>query len=144
MPEGPTLTYDEQRLQTHLRAERGTSCWLAGECKDSNTCRCDKTLAPQVRSGSQGGTRVSASSIWVTVQRRRIAIPSLKLAILGDQAASFCSNRKFLAKAFPLASNKWQACRGAIRLTWSLARAVMSAGTLAVTPSEAPLVSAYK
>ncbi len=41
-PLGPLFTVDEQRREAHYRIERGTSCWLAGKCKDSNAYRYDK------------------------------------------------------------------------------------------------------
>ncbi|HYW55577.1 MAG TPA: BON domain-containing protein [Polaromonas sp.] len=69
-PEGPMLTFEEQRLQAHWRAERGTSCWLAGKCKDSNAYRYDKTLAPQVEAALKALPELAVSSVWVTVQRR--------------------------------------------------------------------------
>jgi hypothetical protein len=70
-PLGPLLTFDEQRREAHWRAERGTSCWLAGACADSNAYRYDKALAPQVARALVSVRGVAAeSSVWVTVQRR--------------------------------------------------------------------------
>ncbi len=91
VPEGPMLTFDEQRLQAHWRAERGTSCWLAGKCKDSNAYRYDKTLAPQVEAALKAVPGVSASSVWVTVQRRWVflegCVTSREQALKIEQAA---------------------------------------------------------
>jgi hypothetical protein len=70
VPEGPLLTIDEQRREAHWRAERGTSCWLAGRCRDSNAYRYDKTLAPQVEAALKAAAGVERSSVWVTIQRR--------------------------------------------------------------------------
>jgi hypothetical protein len=70
VPEGPLLTFEEQRREAHWRAERGTSCWLAGRCRDSNAYRYDKTLAPQVEAALKAVAGVNRSSVWVTVQRR--------------------------------------------------------------------------
>src|SRR6476620_5088961 len=69
-PEGPLLTFEEQRKEAHWRAERGTSCWLAGKCRDSNAYRYDKTLADPVRAALLAVPGVAASSVWVTIQRR--------------------------------------------------------------------------
>ena len=70
MPQGPYYTAEERRAQTHSRLERGTSCWLAGKCTDSNAYRYDKPLAPKVRAALLSVLGVRRSSVWVTVQRR--------------------------------------------------------------------------
>lgn len=70
VPEGPLLTFDEQRREAHWRAERGTSCWLAGKCRDSSAYRYDKTLAPQVQAALQVVPGVERASVWVVIQRR--------------------------------------------------------------------------
>ena len=33
LPAGPFITEAERRVQAHHRAEKGTSCWLAGQCE---------------------------------------------------------------------------------------------------------------
>jgi hypothetical protein len=70
VPLGPLLTVDEQRREAHYRIERGTSCWLAGECRDSNAYRYDKGLAPQVEAALKAVPGIERSSVWVTIQRR--------------------------------------------------------------------------
>lgn len=70
LPLGPLLTAEEQRREAHWRAERGTSCWLAGKCRDSNAYRYDKTLAPQVAAALKSIPGIEQSSVWVTIQRR--------------------------------------------------------------------------
>ena len=40
-PEGPLITESEMRSLAHARIERGTSCWLAKKCEDSNAYRRD-------------------------------------------------------------------------------------------------------
>ena len=42
--EGPLITADEMRQQAHGRIERGTSCWLAKKCEDSNVYRRDPEI----------------------------------------------------------------------------------------------------
>ena len=49
VPLGPLLTFEEQRREAHWRAERGTSCWLAGKCAQSNAYVYDKKLAAPVK-----------------------------------------------------------------------------------------------
>jgi hypothetical protein len=70
VPLGPLLTRDEQRREAHGRIERGTSCWLAGKCRDSNAYRYDKGLAPQVEAALKSVPGIERSSVWVTLQRR--------------------------------------------------------------------------
>jgi hypothetical protein len=69
-PLGPMFTLEEQRREAHYRVERGTSCWLAGTCKDSNAYRYDKALAAPVEAALKAVPGVERSSVWVTIQRR--------------------------------------------------------------------------
>ncbi|WP_341890411.1 BON domain-containing protein [Variovorax sp. YR752] len=91
MPQGPYYTAEERRAQTHSRLERGTSCWLAGKCTDSNAYRYDKPLAPKVRAALLAVPGVRRSSVWVTVQRRWVylqgCVPDVALARKLERAA---------------------------------------------------------
>jgi len=91
MPQGPYYTAEERRAQTHSRLERGTSCWLAGKCTDSNAYRYDKPLAPKVRAALLAVPGVRRSSVWVTVQRRWVylqgCVPDAALARKLERAA---------------------------------------------------------
>lgn len=69
-PLGPLFTVEEQRREAHYRIERGTSCWLAGTCKESNAYRYDKALAAPVEAALKAVPGVERSSVWVTIQRR--------------------------------------------------------------------------
>lgn len=86
-PAGPLLTQEEQRREAHDRIERGTSCWLAGRCADSNIYRGDRALGERVRAALDGSARLTGSSVWVTVQRQWVflqgcvASPQQALAI---------------------------------------------------------------
>ena len=90
-PEGPFYTAEERRAQTHSRLERGTSCWLAGKCTDSNAYRYDKPLAPKVRAALLAVPGVRKSSVWVVIQRRWVylqgCVPSATLARKLERAA---------------------------------------------------------
>lgn len=72
VPLGPLFTEEEQRRQAHYRIERGTSCWLAGKCRDSNAYRYDKGLAPQVEAALKAVPGIGRSSVWVTIQARLV------------------------------------------------------------------------
>jgi len=91
VPEGPFYTAEERRAQTHSRLERGTSCWLAGECADSNAYRYDKPLAPKVRAALLAVPGVRTGSVWVMVQRRWVylqgCVPTPALARRLERAA---------------------------------------------------------
>jgi hypothetical protein len=90
-PEGPFYTAEERRLQTHSRLERGTSCWLAGQCADSNAYRYDKPLAPKVRAALRAVPGVDRGSVWVVIQRRWVylqgCVPNTALARKLERAA---------------------------------------------------------
>lgn len=91
VPEGPFYTAEERRAQTHSRLERGTSCWLAGRCADSNAYRYDKPLAPKVRAALEAVPGVRRGSVWVILQRRWVylqgCVPSAALAKRLERAA---------------------------------------------------------
>ena len=91
VPEGPFYTAQERRLQTHSRLERGTTCWLAGKCADSNAYRYDKPLAPKVRAALLAVPGVKKSSVWVIIQRRWVylqgCVPDAALARKLERAA---------------------------------------------------------
>lgn len=70
VPLGPMLTAEEQRHQAHYRAERGTSCWLAGRCAESNAYRGDQALGARVQAALRDLAGIADTSVWVTVQRR--------------------------------------------------------------------------
>lgn len=69
-PRGPRITAAEARVQAHARAERGTTCWLKGECSEPNAFRYDAGIAAALRARLKGAKALQASSIWVTVQGR--------------------------------------------------------------------------
>lgn len=91
VPEGPLLTAEERRAQMHSRLERGTSCWLAGRCADSNAYRYDKPLAPKVRAALAAVPGVQRASVWVVIQRRWVylqgCVPSRAMGAALDRAA---------------------------------------------------------
>lgn len=91
VPEGPFYTADERKIQMHSRLERGTSCWLAGQCSDSNAYRYDKPLAPKVRAALESVPGVRRGSVWVIIQRRWVylqgCVPSRSLSQRLERAA---------------------------------------------------------
>ena len=74
VPLGPYLTAAEQRAEAHYRAERGTSCWLAGRCARSNAYAYDQDIARALQARVGEIKPATGSSLWVTVQRRIVFI----------------------------------------------------------------------
>jgi hypothetical protein len=69
-PAGPRMTEDERRVQSHGRAERGTTCWLAGKCERPNSYAYDRDIAQAVKAAFEKRHPAPRSTLWVTVQRR--------------------------------------------------------------------------
>lgn len=71
-PAGPRVTETERRAQAHRRAEKGTTCWLAGEpdCAQSSAYRYDAGIADAVQADAALGPALVGSSVWITVQGR--------------------------------------------------------------------------
>jgi hypothetical protein len=73
-PEGPLITAEEMRRQAHGRIERGTSCWLAKKCEDSNVYRRDPEIQARVLHVIRGEPLAARSSVWVTTERRYVTL----------------------------------------------------------------------
>ena len=71
-PLGPAYTERERTAETHSRAERGTSCWLSGQCRLPNSYRYDAQNAADAVAALRGDAALATSAIWVTAQRRFI------------------------------------------------------------------------
>jgi hypothetical protein len=69
-PRGPRITAAEARVQAHHRAERGTTCWLKGECSEPNAFRYDAGIAATLRGKLAAAPELHPSSLWLTVQGR--------------------------------------------------------------------------
>jgi hypothetical protein len=68
LPAGPLLTDAERRVQAHHRAERGTSCWLSGQCEQPSAYAHDAAIARDLQERWNATSRFAATSLWVTVQ----------------------------------------------------------------------------
>ena len=73
-PAGPFITEAEKRVQTHHRAERGTSCWQAGQCTRPNSYAYDQDIAQAFRAALQRENEFADTTLWVTVQGRVVYI----------------------------------------------------------------------
>jgi BON domain len=74
VPEGPLLTEDEMRRQSHQRVERGTSCWLAKKCDEPNAYGDDARLNATVVAALSSDRRLQDTSLWVITQRRFVLV----------------------------------------------------------------------
>lgn len=70
-PQHP-MTFSPAELQgeAHSRAERGTRCYLSGQCRLPSSYDYDKEIIPRVRKAIVGDGRFADTSIWVEGQRR--------------------------------------------------------------------------
>ena len=77
LPAGPFVTEAEFRAEAHHRAEKGTSCWLAGECERANAYAYDRDIAAALRAALERDadltSRLSDTSVWVMVQGRVVS-----------------------------------------------------------------------
>jgi hypothetical protein len=70
-PAGPRLTLAERQLQAHHRAEKGTSCWLAGACDKPNAHGYDADIAQALKTAlAAEPLLLREATLWVTVQAR--------------------------------------------------------------------------
>jgi len=85
-PLGPAYSEAERRIEAHSRAERGTTCWLAGLCAEPNaSATTPPTPRPRsarwvttrpwrrARSGSRRSAASSISKAASATPRRRLA-----------------------------------------------------------------------
>jgi hypothetical protein len=74
-PAGPFITERERLAQTHRRAEKGTTCWLAKACDRPNAFAYDQDIATAFRQAlKRRPAFTAASTLWVTVQGRVVYI----------------------------------------------------------------------
>ncbi len=74
LPAGPYVDEASRRAQTHRRAEKGTTCWLAKECERPNAYAYDKDIAAAFQAAVSGNNPFPGTSLWVTVQGRVVYI----------------------------------------------------------------------
>jgi hypothetical protein len=91
VPLGPLIRADERAAQAHRRAEKGTSCWLAGSCERPNAYAYDADIAAQLKAALAQNqlythSPLVNSSLWATVQGRVVTIDG---CMAGDAYTSF-------------------------------------------------------
>jgi hypothetical protein len=70
VPAGPLITEQERRVQSHHRAERGTTCWLSGQCDRPNFYAYDADIADAIKAALKASNPFDRATLWVTVQGR--------------------------------------------------------------------------
>ena len=74
VPEAPSLTRDEVRVQSHLRSERGTRCYLSGRCRLPNSYLYDQEIISRVKKAIDADGRFADTSVWAEGQRRWVTL----------------------------------------------------------------------
>jgi osmotically-inducible protein OsmY len=75
------------RAQAHSRAERGTSCCLAGTCECGGAYKHDAEINDRVVAAIRDDKRFRNTAVWVTTTRRFVTLqgcvrnPALKKAL---------------------------------------------------------------
>lgn len=70
----PILTEQEMRIQAHERAERGTSCCLAGTCECGGAYKRDPEINDRVSAAIHADSRFRNTSVWVTTMRKFVTV----------------------------------------------------------------------
>ena len=73
-PLGPLITEAERREQSHHRAEKGTTCWLAHQCDKPSYFAYDAQIAEQLKAALAKSALLADTTLWVTVQGRVVFI----------------------------------------------------------------------
>ena len=70
-PQHP-MAFSQAELQgeAHSRAERGTRCYLSGQCRLPSSYDYDKEIVPRVRKAIVTDGRFVDTSVWIEGQRR--------------------------------------------------------------------------
>jgi hypothetical protein len=70
----PVLTEEEMRASAHSRAERGTSCCLAGTCECGGAYKRDPEINARVVEAIKSDTRFRNTSVWVSTTRKFVTL----------------------------------------------------------------------
>ncbi|KRB83882.1 BON domain-containing protein [Noviherbaspirillum sp. Root189] len=70
LPAGPFVDERAMRNQSHRRAEKGTTCWLAGDCDRQNSYMYDVDIAKEFMAAIGDRGPFANTTLWITVQGR--------------------------------------------------------------------------
>lgn len=74
MAKPPLLTEREMRIQAHERAERGTSCCLAGTCECGGAYKHDPEINDRIIAAIRDDKRFHDTNLWVTTMRKFVTL----------------------------------------------------------------------
>ena len=74
LPAGPFITQAERAVQAHHRAEKGTTCWLAGQCERPNAHAYDADIAAAFKAAWSNDSSLRETTLWITAQGRVVYI----------------------------------------------------------------------
>lgn len=101
LPAGPFVDEREMRNQSHRRAEKGTTCWLAGDCDRQNSYMYDADIAKEFMAaiGEQG--RYVNTTLWITVQGRVVYVQGCGVSKSQiPQLEAFARSIRYVEQAF--------------------------------------------
>ena len=98
-PAGPFVTEREKQAQSHRRAERGTTCWLAGRCDRPSSYHYDRDIAAALHAALARSSAMADTSLWVTVQGRVVNMEGCA------QRAASVEKIEALTRSTPYVSN---------------------------------------
>jgi hypothetical protein len=73
-PAGPFVDEESKKRQSHHRSEKGTTCWLAGECERPKAYLYDADIAEGIQKSLRQTSAFRQSTLWITVQGRVVYI----------------------------------------------------------------------
>jgi BON domain len=87
LPAGPFVDERGRREQAHRRAEKGTTCWLAGECDRPKAYAYDEDIAASIKQAfADNDAFASTTTLWVTVQGRVVYIEGCAQSASAERA----------------------------------------------------------
>ena len=104
-PSGPRVTEAERQAQSHRRAEKGTTCWLAREagCERPNAYAYDRDIAHEIQASVRGSALFANTTLWVTVQGRVVYVEGcVPEAVRAKDIEAFMRTRPHVQQAIAL------------------------------------------
>ena len=127
-PAGPFISEAERAVQAHHRAEKGTTCWLAGQCERPNAHAYDGDIAAAFKAAWPIDSSLRETTLWVTVQGRVVYIEGcVGEASAAPRLEAFARRLPYVQQAIALVRDE----RGA-RVPYKIR------GTVAADPSPVP------
>jgi hypothetical protein len=101
VPAGPFITKAERLAESHRRAEKGTTCWLAGQCDRPNAFAYDRDIAANIRAALARSHPFPDTTLWIRVQGRVVFVEG---CVRGNDVAArleaFARSQRFVEQAF--------------------------------------------